>query len=216
MRKLLLAAAGFVALGSGGLAQATCVSSTPISAPQPGAGTTCSITANDPTVDIVLAYASAADLDLLLNGVTLLISNRDSFGTTATLTDLSVGKVINFTFTDQTTGDSFMAGVAATDADQHIAVQSTYADFQTAPPRRYLTAADLGAAYGVMTGIAPIGDWTFVGLEDLLVGQGSDFDYNDLIFGFLGIDPPSSVPEPMSLSLLAVGLAGFVITRRRM
>jgi hypothetical protein len=215
MRKLLLAATAFVALGSGGLAQATCVSNTPISAPEPGAGTTCSITADDPTVDIVLAYGSATDVDLLLNGATLLISNRDPLGTTATLTDLSVGQVINFTLTNHTTGGSFMAGVVATDADEHVAVQATYADFQTDPPRKYLTAADLGAAYGVMTGIAPIGDWTFVGLEDLLVSQRSDFDYNDLIFGFLGIDPPASVPEPMTLSLLGVGLAGFVIIRRR-
>jgi hypothetical protein len=86
--------------------------------------------------------------------------------------------------------DSFQAGVAASDGDQHIAVRSTYADFQTDPPRTYLTQAELGAAYGAMTGIAPIGDWTFAGMKDLLANQNSDFDYNDLIFGFLGIAPP--------------------------
>lgn len=69
-----------------------------------------------------------------------------------------------------------------------------------------MTQADLGAAYGVMTGIAPIGDWTFAGMEDLPASQNSDFDYDDLIFGFLGIAPHvDPVPEPITLSLLGVG-----------
>ena len=88
MKKLLLAAAALVALGAAGQAQATCVSSTQISAPDPGAGTTCSITADASTVDIVFAYKSAADVDLLLNGVSLLISNQDTLGTEATITGL--------------------------------------------------------------------------------------------------------------------------------
>lgn len=215
LRTLLLAASATVALAAGQRAQATCVSSIAISAPDPGAGTTCSITATAPTVDVVFAYKSAADVDVLLNGATLLVSNQDPHGIEATLTGLTVGQTIDFVFANQSTGDSFRPGVVASDGFEHVAVQSTFTDFQTDAPRTYLTQADLGAAYGVMTGIAPIADWTFAGMEDLTADQGSDFDFNDLIIAFQGISDPVSAPEPASLALLGVGLIGVGFARRR-
>lgn len=214
MSKLLLATAALVALVVASQARATCVSSMPVVAPDPGAGTMCSITASAPTVDIVFAFASADDIDILLNGMTLLVSNQSTIGTEATLTSLTVGQVIDFVFKNMTTGDSFMAGVLSSDGVQHVAVESTYADFQTNTPRMFLTQADLGASFGVMNGIAPIDDWTFVGMEDLLASQESDFDFNDLVFGFLGIASPY-IPEPTTLSLLGIGLIGLAIARSR-
>ena len=53
------------------------------------------------------------------------------------------------------------------------------------------------------------GNAFWMGIEDLPLGQ-SDDDYNDMILR----DPPSSVPEPSTLYLLAAGIFGLGILRR--
>jgi PEP-CTERM putative exosortase interaction domain len=57
---------------------------------------------------------------------------------------------------------------------------------------------------------------TFVGFEDRNLAQGSDWDYNDLIFAFSNTAPSGNpgVPEPLTLSLLGAGLAGAFGLRR--
>src|ERR1039457_5569790 len=127
MKRFLLATAALVALGVGGQAQATCVSSALITAPDPSAGTTCSSIAPASTVDIVFAFKAAADTNVLFNGATQLFNNQvDQPGTKVVLTGLTIGQTLNFVFENMNTGDSFQAGVAASDGEQHITVPATY------------------------------------------------------------------------------------------
>ena len=212
MRKFLAICAVALGLGTLNDAKAACISSTLIAAPDPSAGSVCSLRAGATSVNVVFAFANAADTNALYFGTdpTPLFTNKDPVGTAVTLSSLIVGQVLNFTWVNENTGDSFQAGISASDGDEHIAIQSSYTDFETDPPRVFLTSSDLGAAYTDMTKIAPIADWTFVGMEDLLADQGSDFDYNDFVFGVLS-DGALPVREPSSLYLLLAALLGVIV-----
>jgi len=62
------------------------------------------------------------------------------------------------------------------------------------------------------------GEYLILGFEDRLQGDGSDFDYNDVVFAVKGLHVPDSkpVPEPATAAALAtVGLFGLVKTRGR-
>jgi PEP-CTERM motif-containing protein len=62
-------------------------------------------------------------------------------------------------------------------------------------------------------------DYTLLGVEDIFSNTktrtwtpgGADYDYNDVMFGFRA----ASVPEPGTLLLVGMGLAGLAATRRR-
>jgi uncharacterized protein DUF4114/PEP-CTERM motif-containing protein len=54
---------------------------------------------------------------------------------------------------------------------------------------------------------------TTVGFEDLR--GGGDLDYNDFMFSLSNVIDPPGIPEPSVLLLLAIGLIGFSLARRR-
>jgi len=115
--------------------------------------------------------------------------------------------IMQFSLHNTDTGSTFLSDTADGDGNYHVLISSNYADFnQGALP---------GAANTVITGLISSGmSVTYVGWEDLAAGQGSDFDYTDLIFAFSNT-PATQLPEPLTMSLFGAGLAGAAWAKRR-
>ncbi len=91
--------------------------------------------------------------------------------------------------------DFFYSGVAANNPDNlaHTLVW-TRADYET--------------QFGALDPTAFPPEYAYVvGFEDIL--GGGDEDYNDAVFAVRGINSITSTPEPLTMTLLATGLAGL-------
>lgn len=113
--------------------------------------------------------------------------------------------LLTFTLSNNSKSTMYDTVAADSDGNYHAKITTNYDDFGVGPLSGTLAAQ-----------LAGYSNVTFVGFEDRNLAQGSDWDYNDLIFAFSNTAPSGNpgVPEPLTLSLLGAGLAGAFGLRR--
>jgi hypothetical protein len=162
-------------------------------------------------VKAVYIFANAADTSFL-NEVSpvswsTIFCNHSSGSCTASPTgdmvDLgSQSGPLVFSLSNITKGKSYQTNTPDAGGAYHAVFSTNYTTFG-------LGALPSAAA----TALSGLPNVTFVAWEDRDATNGSDFDYNDLVFAFS--NTKASIPEPLSLSLLGAGLLGFAALRRR-
>lgn len=124
--------------------------------------------------------------DGIANNDIFIFNNKTSkVGSTVNLGSFAVGTELEFRLYVNDTKTSYYTGAASRNPGNHI----------------HARVQQNGAL-----------NTTLVSFEDLLNGP---FDYNDLSFSFTNTQASSAIPEPASLLLFGLGLAGLAAGRRR-
>ena len=180
--------------------------------PPPGTPTTVNpglLTGSGADAQAIFTFADAGDTsDLVLTGFGGNPIFNNSVNVPGNTVDLgALAGPQQFGLNNLTTGTSFLANVADADGNFHAFYTTDFNDFSVG-------ALPAGAAAAIAA-LPPGTSVVFMGWEDLTAGQGSDFDYNDLIFAFSNLAPPTTVPEPGALMLLSLALVALGLVRGR-